>query len=144
MKILIDRKWKKEGYTISKVYVDGEDFHCNCLEDPDRGLYQGMSTADVLAVKEKGKTAIPRGTYHVIYTYSPRFKRRLPLLENVTGFAGIRIHPGNSDKDTEGCLLFGKNDKVGWISDSKLWTLRIIEKMKEAWGRNEKVTVTIQ
>ena len=81
MKILIDRKWKKESYTISKVYVDGEDFHCNCLEDTDRGLYQGMSTKDVLAVKEKGKTAIPRGTYHVIYTYSPRFKQRLPLLE---------------------------------------------------------------
>ena len=140
MNILIDRKWKKEGYTISKVYVDGEDFHCNCLEDTDRGLYQGMSTKDVLAVKKKGQTAIPRGTY----TYSPRFKRRLPLLENVTGFSGIRVHSGNSAKDTEGCLLFGKNDKVGWISDSKLWTLRLIEKMKEAWERSEKVTITIR
>ena len=145
MKILIDRKWKKADYTISKVYVDGEDFGCNCLEDTDRGLYQGMSTNDVLAVKVKGKTAIPRGTYNVIYTYSPRFKRYLPLLENVTGFEGIRIHSGNSAKDTEGCLLFGKNDKVGWISNSKLWTDRIISKMQEAWvQRKEKVTIEIK
>ena len=143
MIITIDRKWKKPDYTISKVYVDGEDFHCNCLEDTDRGLHQGMSTKDVQAIKVKGKTAIPRGTYNVVYTYSPRFKKYLPLLENVTGFEGIRVHSGNSAKDTEGCLLFGKNDKVGRISNSKLWTDRIIIKMKEAWGRKEKVTIEI-
>lgn len=144
MVILIDRKWKKADYTVSKVYVDGEDFHCNCLEDTDRGLYQGMSTKDVLAVKVKGKTAIPRGTYNVIFTYSPRFRRYLPLLENVTGFEGIRVHPGNNVKDTEGCLMFGKNDTVGKISNSKLWTGRIEAKIQESLARREKVTIVIR
>ena len=143
MEIMIVREWKKKDYTISKVYVNGEDFHCNCLEDTDRGLYQGMSTKDILAVKVKGKTAIPKGTYNVIYTYSPRFGKKLPLLENVTGFEGIRIHSGNSAKDTEGCLLFGKNDKVGWISNSKFWTNSMIDEMKKAWEIGEKVRIKI-
>lgn len=144
MLITIDRKWKKDGYTVSRVYVDGEYFGCNCLEDTDRGLYQGMSTKDVMAVKKKGKTAIPRGTYNVIYTYSPRFGKKLPLLENVTGFDGIRIHSGNSAKDTEGCLLFGRNDKVGWISNSRFWTDKLIGRMQESWGKGEKVTIKIK
>lgn len=60
---------------MSRLFVDGEKF-CNALEDTDRGLYQGMCREYVLAKKVKGATAIPRGTYNVIYTYSPRFRRK--------------------------------------------------------------------
>lgn len=144
MEVLIQRKWKKSTYTVSKVYVDGEDFGCNCLEDTDRGLRGTMTEADILKVKVKGATAIPTGRYSCIYTMSPRFGRFLPLLENVRGFTGIRIHPGNTAKDTEGCLLIGRNTQVGMVTDSRTWTQKLINKMLEAWNRKEKVYVRIE
>lgn len=142
MLITIDRAWKRESYTMSRLFVDGEKF-CNALEDADRGLYQGMCKEYVLAKKVKGATAIPRGTYNVIYTYSPRFKRKLPLIENVTGYEGVRIHPGNTAKDTEGCILVGQNLKVGMILNSREWTEKLIAKMQTAWSKGEKVKLKI-
>lgn len=142
MLITIDRAWKRESYTMSRLFVDGEKF-CNALEDADRGLYQGMCREYVLAKKVKGATAIPRGTYNVIYTYSPRFKRKLPLIENVTGYEGVRIHPGNTAKDTDGCILVGQNLKVGMVLNSREWTEKLIAKMQTAWGKGEKVKLKI-
>lgn len=142
MLITIDRAWKRESYTMSRLFVDGEKF-CNALEDTDRGLYQGMCREYVLAKKVKGTTAIPRGTYNVIYTYSPRFKRKLPLIENVTGYEGVRIHPGNTAKDTEGCILVGQNLKVGMVLNSREWTEKLIAKMQTAWSKGEKVKLKI-
>lgn len=144
MLITIDRAWKKDGYTISRLYVNGELFGCNCLEDTDRGLRQDMTVEEIKKKKVYGQTAIPSGSYECVYTYSNRFKKMLPLLLNVKGFEGIRIHSGNSAKDTEGCILIGKNDKVGWISNSRLWTDRLIAKMQESWRRKEKVTIEIR
>lgn len=143
MIVTIDRAWKRDGYTISRLYIDDELF-CNALEDTDRGLYQGMSRADVLSKKVAGATAIPRGTYNVIYTYSPRFKRKLPLVENVTGYEGVRFHAGNTAKDTEGCILCGQNLKKGMVLSSKVWTEKVITKMQEALGRRERVTLKIK
>lgn len=143
MKVRIDRAWKKTGYTISRVYINDEYFGCNCLEDTDRGLDESMSTSEILAIKKKGSTAIPTGTYNVVYTYSPRFGKKLPLLESVKGFDGIRIHSGNTAADTEGCLLFGRNTKPGMVLNSKEWTSKVVAKMLTAWNANEKVTIQI-
>lgn len=143
MEVRIERKWKKPDYTIGRLFINGE-YVCNTLEDTDRGLYQGMSQADVLKVKVKGATAIPRGTYNVIYTYSPKYKRNMPLVENVTGFSGIRIHSGNTANDTEGCILCGENKQVGKVLNSRVWTEKVTERMKEAWNKREKVTLKIQ
>lgn len=57
--------------------------------------------------KVYGKTAIPAGRYRVLVTPSSRFKRDLPLLCDVPGFGGIRIHVGNTSADTDGCILPG-------------------------------------
>lgn len=143
MEILIHRKWLKPTYTISKVYVDGKDFGCNCLEDTDRGLNCAMSEAEIAKIKVKGATAIPTGKYLVLYTYSPRFGRNLPLLSSVRGFSGIRIHPGNTAGDTEGCLLFGKNTIVGRLTDSRTWTNKITTLIKTTLDKGEKVYVKI-
>lgn len=144
----IDRAWKKDTYTISRVFLDGKRFgdgrkYCNCLEDTDRGLTKDMPLAKIKQIKVKGKTAIPSGTYEIVMTYSPRFGKDMPLLVNVPGFDGIRIHSGNDAEDTEGCLLFGVNDRVGWISNSKYWTTMITGIIKAAIKRGEKVTIKV-
>lgn len=144
MIITIDRAWKKAGYTISRIYVNGWSFGCNALEDTDRGLRSDMPLSEIKAKKVYGKTAIPSGEYECSYTYSARFKKMLPLLLNVKGFEGVRIHSGNSAKDTEGCILCGKNDKVGWVSDSRFWTNKLIQTMKTAWDKKEKVIIKIK
>ncbi len=85
--------------TIGKLYVD-DVFECYTLEDVDRKLEAG-------GVKEYACTAIPRGKYNVVVAPSARFKRNLPLLINVPDFEGVRIHPGNTSENTEGCILVG-------------------------------------
>ena len=144
MLITIDRAWKKDGYTISRLYVNGELFGCNTLEDTDRGLRQDMQLEEIKKKKVYGQTAIPRGSYECVYTYSNRFKKMLPLLKDVPGFDGIRIHSGNSAKDTEGCILVGLNLKKGMVLNSREWTNKLVSKMKEAWNRKERVIIVIK
>lgn len=144
MLITIDRAWKKDGYTISRLYVNGELFGCNTLEDTDRGLRQDMKIEEIKNKKVYGQTAIPRGSYECVYTYSNRFKKILPLLKDVPGFDGIRIHSGNSAKDTEGCILVGLNLKKGMVLNSREWTNKLVSKMKEAWNRKERVIIVIK
>lgn len=104
MEIKVKRIARKDNYTIGHLYVDGE-YLCDTLEDKDRGLKDTDDLEHIKKVKVKGETAIPMGAYKVRLTFSPRFKKTLPLIENVKGFDGIRIHSGNTPKDTEGCLL---------------------------------------
>jgi hypothetical protein len=143
MTIRIDRKWKKAEYTISKVYINGRYFGCNALEDTDRGLLQTMQITELQRKKIKGKTAIPRGYYDVRITYSPKYKRNMPLVVDVPAFSGIRLHSLNKPEDSEGCIGFGKNDKVGWISDSKYWTDKICRLIESALNKGEKVTLIV-
>ncbi len=118
MELLIERLYKKDTYTIGKLYIDGVYF-CDTLEDKDRGLDDSMSLEDVLANKVYGETAIPYGTYQAEVSYSPKFKRDLLLIKNVKGFEGIRVHSGNLASDSMGCVLLGKNTHVGMLSESK-------------------------
>ena len=118
MKIKLVRIAFKETYTIGKLYVDGV-YECDVIEDKDRGLDDSMTVNEILKRKIKGQTAIPTGHYNIEITYSPKYKRMMPLLIGVKGFSGIRIHSGNTSKDTEGCLLVGKNKKVGMVLESR-------------------------
>lgn len=140
MKIELHRKYRKNGYTIGLLYINGQ-FVCNTLEDTDRGLTSAMSVNDIAAVKVKGKTAIPTGSYPVIMSYSPRFKKQMPLVCGVKGFEGIRIHSGNSAEDTEGCILCGKNTEVGRITSSKMWTEKVYGYIRG--GLKQGVTIDI-
>ncbi len=153
MKLKVDRKWKKDTYTISNLYIDGVKF-CNVIEDKDRGLKSTMLTPEISVKKVKGKTAIPTGTYNItIDVVSPKYAKKstwvkynnakMPRLLNVPGFDGILMHPGNTAEDTDGCLIPGKNDKVGQVSNSTYWFKLIYEKMKEAKKKGESITITI-
>lgn len=124
MELTLRRIARRAGYTIGRLYVDGEMF-CDTLEDTDRGLRQGMDEQAIVRVKIKGKTAIPTGRYKIdMRTVSPRFGNRkqyafcggrLPRLEKVPGYVGVLIHVGNTAADTEGCILVGENKQVGMV-----------------------------
>ena len=117
MKIKVDRIYKGESYTIGKMYLNGEYF-CDTLEDAIR------------PVKIPNETAIPAGIYKVEVTYSPRFKRNLPLLVDVPNYTGIRIHEGSNKDHTSGCILVGFNTSKGILSDSRKTSDQLTEKLK--------------
>lgn len=142
MNIILDRIAKKSKYTIGKIYIDGEYF-CDTIEDTDRGLTQTMTDAQIKSKKVYGQTAIPTGTYKVIISYSNKFKRQMPLLLNVPGFLGIRIHSGNTEKDTEGCLIVGKNKVVGKVIESKDTYNKLFSMLCEA-NKKEAIKITIK
>jgi hypothetical protein len=126
--------------TISDIYIDGVWFS-NVLEDRDRGLHQTDALDYIEKVKVKHETAIPYGTYQVVMSYSNRFQKYLPELLNVPGFAGIRLHAGNTEADSSGCLLPGikAKDRViqSRVTFTKLMSL-IQKKIKQ-----EKVYISI-
>ena len=138
MRIELVRIALKDTYTIGKLYVDGKYFS-DVIEDKDRGLDSSMTESEILEKKVKGETAIPTGHYVINITYSPKYKRMMPLLLDVKGFSGIRIHSGNTAKDTEGCLIVGKNKKVGMVLESRD-TYKRLFKMMEG---QEEITIDI-
>jgi len=79
----------------------------------------------------------------VVITCSPKFKQWLPLLLHVPGFTGIRIHAGNTSKDTKGCILVGENTSKGVLSDSRLWVERLKRRIVDAKERGESVWITV-
>nr|DAF27674.1 MAG TPA: Protein of unknown function (DUF2778) [Caudoviricetes sp.] len=153
MEIKVKRKWKKETYTIGKMYIDGE-YVCDTLEDKDRGLTSNMSIAQICGVKVHGETAIPTGRYLVdMKTVSPRFggraqyqfcKGRLPRLCNTPGYQGVLIHCGNTAKDTEGCILVGENKERGKVLNSTATFRKVYAKLKAADERGERIWITIE
>lgn len=142
MEIQVNRIARKDGYTIGRMSLDGVYF-CDTLEDTDRGLNSTMSLGEILAEKRKGITAIPTGTYDVILTFSPRFKRVLPLLLSVKGYEGVRIHAGNTAEDTEGCLLVGENKEKGKVLNSRATLEKLMSVLLECEKRKEKISITI-
>lgn len=155
MKILIDRKWKKNEYTIGKLYVDSV-FFSNTLEDKDRGLTSSMSLEEIKKEKKAGETAIPTGTYKIrMNISSPRFSKsnwyikncngaRMPRLKDVPGYDGVLIHCGNTAKDTEGCILVGKNDVKGMVTKSKDYFLKLYNIMYAAYKKGENIEIIIK
>lgn len=116
MKLTVKRTFKGNAYTIGKLYIDGRYF-CDTLEDVVRPI----------GVKVYGQTAIPAGQYDCELTYSPRFKRILPLLKNVPNFEGVRIHSGNTASDSEGCILVGENKVKGKVLNSRVTLQKLLD-----------------
>ena len=135
MNIELNRITRKLSYTIGRLFVDGEYF-CDTLEDRCRDLDKEE--------KVMNETAIPEGTYEVIVNVSARFKRKLPLLLDVPHFSGIRIHRGNTDKDTSGCILVGENKQPGRVINSTLYELRLTEMVEKAMLTGEKITIRVR
>lgn len=153
MELIVDRKWKKQSYTISNLIIDNKVF-CQVLEDTDRGLDDSMSLAKIRELKKPSITAIPRGTYEVtLDVYSPKFgsksfykevcNGKVPRLLNVKGFDGVLIHAGNTDKDSAGCLLVGMNLEKGKVLKSQETFRELYKLLKDVHDKGEKITIKI-
>ncbi len=130
MNIKLKRYSFTDNSTIGELYIDKE-FQCYTLEPTVRPK------------KIKGKTAIDAGTYEVIINWSNRFKRNLPLLLKVPNFEGVRIHIGNTPKDTAGCILVGKTVSKDMLGNSRLAFEALFAKMEIA-SKKEKIILTIE
>jgi hypothetical protein len=140
MKIEVIRDTFTDKSTIGKLNLGGR-FFCYTLEDFDRDLNKDGDLLDLGETKVHSKTAIPRGTYSVQLTMSNRFKKVLPLLIAVPGFEGIRIHPGNTDADTEGCILVGESKAKDFIGGSRITFEKLMDIMTKA---KDPITITIK
>ncbi len=154
MKLLVDRKWKKDKYTIGNLYIDGKWFS-NTLEDTDRGLSDSMSLAQIKALKQPKITAIPTGTYEVtLNVVSPKFSKypfyksinngKVPRLLNVKGFDGILLHVMDGVKGaelSEGCIGIGRNLIKGGLLQGKEYYQKLYNILQSS---KDKITITIK
>lgn len=142
MKLKLERLYLKYTYTIGKLYIDDKYF-CDTVEDKVRDLNKDGDLNDLGETKVYGETAIPYGTYEVEVTYSPKFKRELPLIKNVPHFEGIRIHKGNYAANSSGCVITGENKIKGGVINSTPYEIKITSLIKEAQNKGEKITIEI-
>lgn len=133
MKLELKRRWLTKASTVGELYVDGRR-ECFVLEDS----YRPPPEPKVLGV-----TAIPCGTYEVRVTYSPRFGVDMPLLLDVPGFMGVRIHPGNTAADTEGCLLPGVVRHGEAVRESRIAYVHLLSLLMGAPGPHH-ITITVE
>jgi hypothetical protein len=135
MELTLNRIFLGGSATIGELLINDKHL-CDTLEDRVRPEGE----------KVYGKTAIPEGKYEIELTHSPRFKKILPEILNVPNFSGIRIHTGNSSKDTEGCILVGTwdSEKEDWVGSSKIAFDKLMTLLEEATNNKEKVTITVK
>lgn len=137
MKLLVVRSAFGDKATEGTLFVDGVR-ECCTLEP----TFRAGEDENIAAVKVKGKTAIPDGTYGVTITFSPKFGRDMPLLTGVPDFEDVRIHIGNSHVDTEGCILLGETVVNGdFISGSRAAFGAFFPKLQAAIAAGDVVTI---
>jgi len=146
MIIVHRRDIKKPDWTLGTLAIiyDGkvdESPFGYIAEDTDRGLTSTMPLAEIQRVKVKARTAIPYGEYVVKFTWSNKYQREMPLLFDVPGFRGIRVHPGNDAGDTEGCVCpaLARNEAKGTTSKSKQATEWLHAEIRKCEARGEEV-----
>ena len=158
MELILKRIAKRLNYTIGKLYIKTEEveefrtytndvYFCDTLEPTVLELKTTVSKDAVLRSPAKAQSlkpfAIPEGRYAEVISYSPRFREWLPILLGVPAFSGIRIHAGNTAKDTQGCILVGRNQIVGKVLESRKWLYELKQKIVKAKGKGEAVWLTI-
>lgn len=140
--MFLDRIWLKPGYTIGNLSFR-DYFFCNTLEDVVRDLNKDGDLDDNGEMKIYGETAIPYGRYKVIVSYSPKFKRELPLILDVKHFIGIRMHRGRYAKHTTGCVLLGINNVKGQLAEGEYYEKKLTSILKAYRDSGEKIYINI-
>ena len=134
MELKLIRKRLYKDSTIGELLIDGY-FECYTLEDEVRPPGE----------KVPGETAISAGTYKLVIDKSDRFKCLMPHLLDVPMFTGVRIHSGNTDQDTEGCILVGSTIvNENFIGNSKVAFDQLFSKLKLTFDLGEEIRITIE
>lgn len=144
MNLRLVRENFSDEWTLGTLTFNGLPFGFTC-EDQDRGLVQTDSLEHIKSVKVKGETCIPYGRYRVSRTWSNKYNRYMMQVLDVRGFQGIRIHSGNNDDDTEGCILVGltRQETAGTIEKSRAAVNWLDEQVQLAEQRGEEVWLEI-
>jgi hypothetical protein len=144
MQLLVTRTTRTANSTIGKFSVNGA-FFSYCLEPTDRDLTSDMTLQQIAAIKVQNKTCIPTGTYKITSYISPKHNNtRVPLLENVPGFAYVEIHVGNYPKDTDACLLLGSTEAVDFVGNSGVTVQKFYQLFFAALDNGEEISITYQ
>lgn len=129
LKLKLDRDKRLPDRTEGSLYINGKYF-CRTIEDRDRGLADYQGEDFIKKNKVYAETAIPTGIYKVVWSYSPKFKKNMPLICNVKGFTGIRIHSGTGPQHSAGCILIPDKKKLqelyNMIEKSEHTTIEIV------------------
>lgn len=133
MKLILTRHARRADYTIGRL----EDENGKKISDTLEPTWRNYNGGEMKIPK---KSAIPEGTYRVVITKSQRFRKYLPLLVGVPGFEGVRIHAGNTSRDTEGCILVGQNLQVGKV----LWSRISLERLMKLIENEKEIYLTIK
>lgn len=142
MELILKRETFTDESTIGTLSIDGVK-ECYILEDKDRGLTDSMPLAEIVAHKVYGLTAIPYGRYEIDWTLSARFKKMMPILLNVKGYSGIRIHSGNTAESSLGCLICGTRKRSNMVTESTMATKKLYAKIEAAKKQGQKIFITI-
>ncbi|MBQ0113680.1 MAG: hypothetical protein KBT03_11160 [Bacteroidales bacterium] len=149
MELKLVRLYKKEDYTIGRLYINGV-YICDTLEDKVRVLK---------SIKDKvyGKTAIPYGRYEITMnvrsekylkkaksdSYYSTFCGFMPRFINVPFFDAILIHPGSTSEDSLGCILVGYNKEKGKLSNSREAFSNVWSRLNNASKAGEQIVISI-
>ena len=139
MLLTVLRNPSENGATVGEMLLDGVH-ECFTLEDEVREI-KGETVGKW---KIPGKTAIPEGKYRVVLTMSNRFKKVLPELLNVPGFLGVRIHSGNTQDDTEGCILVGEGKGSCTVTRSRDAMVELMAALTGVLENGEQVWIEIK
>ena len=155
--ITLDRRYRPAHglYSIGHLYDADGNYICDTIEDTDRGLTQEMTVEDILKVKVKSKTAIPRGRYRVTldvvspkFSLKPYYKKfcggKVPRLLDVPGFDGILIHKGVSERSSAGCIIVGYNTVKGMVTSSQAAFEKVYRILKGYRDKGEKIYIEVK
>lgn len=138
MEIKVIRHTLTSDYTVGKLYIN-DAYMCDTIEDRYRKIEKKED-------KVYGVTAIPHGRYPVILDYSSKYSKLMPHILDVPYFEGIRIHSGNSDEDSLGCIIVGEyvpGVAGGWVKNSRIAYSKVFAKLKQASDKGERIFITI-
>jgi hypothetical protein len=105
------------------------------------GVLTGSNNGPLFTLEET-EYEIPSGRYPIEMTYSPHFRRYLPLLI-VPNRQAIRLHEGNWPRDSSGCILLGLTRGRGMILQSRAALDPLVIQIRQALDSHEPVWLEI-